>query len=89
MATDGTSSLHWQELYELAIVELDAAKLPQRIAIAYEAVLDRAEETLTMPLGREHQQLDEALRNLQALRQEIHAWKSNPDRHGDVMRTAN
>jgi hypothetical protein len=89
MATDGTSLLHWKELYELAIVELDAAKLPQRIAIAHEAILDRVEETLTMPLGSEHQQLDEALRNLQALRNEIHAWQSKPDRDGEGMRKAN
>jgi hypothetical protein len=71
--------LHWKELYELAIVELDAAKLRQRIAIAQEAILDRVEETLTMPLGGEHQELDDALRNLQALRH---------DRDSDGMRKA-
>jgi hypothetical protein len=34
MATDGTSHLlHWSELFQLAMVELDPAKLPARIGI--------------------------------------------------------
>ena len=58
MATDGTSHLlHWSELYQLAIIELDTAKLPQRITVAHEAILDRIEDTLTLPCGGEHQKL--------------------------------
>ena len=89
MATDGTYHLlHWSELYQLAILELDAEKLPARIAIAHEAILDRIEDTLTMPCGGEHQKLDNALRNLRALRQESHASQSKPDRDSDGMRKA-
>ena len=89
MATDGTSHLlHWSELFQLAMVELDPAKLPARIAIAHEAILDRIEDTLTMPCGGEHQKLDDALRNLHALRQGIHAWQSKADRDGDGLRRA-
>ena len=89
MATDGTSHLlHWSELFQLAMVELDPAKLPARIAIAHEAILDRIEETLTKPSGGEHQKLDDAVKNLRALRQEIHAWQSKPDYDGDGVRKA-
>jgi len=35
----------WKELYKLAVMELDTAKLPQRITDARNAILDRAEET--------------------------------------------
>jgi len=81
MATDGTSKLlHWRELYQLAMVELDDAKLPQRITVAHEAILDRIEQTLAKPSAGEHQELSDALHGLRTLRHEINAWQSKPDR---------
>ncbi len=37
----------WEKLYERAILELDYAKVPERIAEARHAMHDRAEEILT------------------------------------------
>lgn len=37
----------WRELYERAILELDDARVPERIAEARHAIHDRAEEILT------------------------------------------
>lgn len=47
-ATDGSifSARRWHELYHSAIIELDSAKLPGRIAEARRAILDRAKEIL-------------------------------------------
>jgi hypothetical protein len=86
MATDGTSNLlRWQELYQLAMVELDGTKLPQRIAIAHEAILDRIQESLTTASANERQQLHDALHGLRILRQEINAWQSKPDHNSNGM----
>jgi len=71
MTTAGTPGpLDWKELYRLAFVELDPAKLPQRIADARVAVLNRIEETLKNPGLGEHQTLNDALSGLRVLRQE-------------------
>jgi hypothetical protein len=39
----------WQNLYEAAILELDARKLPQRIAMAQHAILGRIEDLKSRP----------------------------------------
>jgi hypothetical protein len=54
-------------LYESALLETDARKLPERIATARSAILDRIEESLTHPLPGEHRAMDEALRHLRRL----------------------
>jgi len=38
----------WKDLYQLAILEMDPAKLPQRIEDARNAVLDRLEGSLSV-----------------------------------------
>jgi hypothetical protein len=87
MAPDGRSNLLlWQELYKLAMVERDDAKLPQRIALAQEAVLDRIAATLTKPSDPEHQELYDALHGLRTLRQQIRARQNKPDRDSEGMR---
>jgi hypothetical protein len=53
----------WHELYHAAIIELDSAKLPGRIAEARRAILDRAKEILTTSRD-EHYFLNDALRSL-------------------------
>ena len=64
------ATLDWKQLYQLALVELDPAKLPQRIADARVAVLDRIEDTLKNPGIGEQQMLNDALNGLRVLRQE-------------------
>src|ERR1019366_3990348 len=54
----------WEKLYERAILELDYAKVPERIAEARQAMHDRAEEVLTESSSNERGALSKALRNL-------------------------
>jgi hypothetical protein len=61
----------WKELYQLAVTELDSAKLRQRVADARNAILDRVEETHTKPFPYdERQQLNDALNGLRVIQQE-------------------
>jgi hypothetical protein len=59
----------WIPLYEMAMLETDPGKLPQRITTARSAILDRIEESLTHPLPGEQRAMDDALRNLRRLAQ--------------------
>lgn len=71
MTTAGTSGPpDWKQLYQLAFVELDPVKLPQRIADAHTAILNRIEDTLKNPGLGEQQMLNDALNGLRVLRQE-------------------
>ena len=40
---------YWTELYQLAVIERDPAKLRKRVADARNAIFDHIEETLTKP----------------------------------------
>ena len=74
MSTNGTPRPQdWKELYQLAMVETDPAKLPPLIADAHRAILDRIQETLTKPISAEHDRLSDALSGLRALRQEVNS----------------
>ena len=72
MTTDGAPHQpDWQELYTFAMIELNPVKLPQRIADARAAILDRIQETISKPSHyNERQQLADALTGLRVLRQE-------------------
>src|SRR5262247_196070 len=59
----------WIPLYEIAMLETDAGKLPEKITIARGAILDRIEESLMHPLPGEQRAMDDALRNLRKLAQ--------------------
>lgn len=59
----------WKDLYECAMLELDSSRLPERIADAYRAIVDRAEEIVTNQSEDEHYALNDALRGLQLLEQ--------------------
>ena len=59
----------WIPLYEMAVLETDAGKLPQLITVARSAIFDRIEESLTHPLPGEQRAMDDALRNLRRLAQ--------------------
>ena len=61
----------WKELYRLAAIETDPAKLPRRISEARKSVLDRIEETLWKPVHYdERQQLSDAMNGLRTVQQE-------------------
>ena len=59
---------HWKRLYEAAILELDPAKLLERIAVAQSAVLDQMEDGLSKPSDGEQFTLHDALHMLSTLR---------------------
>jgi hypothetical protein len=59
---------HWRQLTQAAILELDPAKLLERIADAQRAVLDRIEDGLTKPPDSEQLALRDALDSLRSLR---------------------
>jgi hypothetical protein len=66
----GTSfSSTWKHLYECAMLEFDKNKLPERIAAAHRAIVERAEEIITNQSTDEHYALNDALRALQLLEQ--------------------
>ena len=56
--------MDWKNLYQLAILEQDPARLPVRVADAQGAILDRLEATFTTAHGREYRELSEALKGL-------------------------
>ena len=61
----------WNELYRLAILELDSTRLPARIDDARNAILDRLADTLHLRCSYdEHQELSDALNGLRVLRRE-------------------
>lgn len=61
------SGATWEQLYQWAIVELDHARFQGRITDARHAILDRAEEMLTLPPGTEQRALNNALKTLRML----------------------
>jgi hypothetical protein len=71
----------WQEPYSAAMLELDPDKLPQRIAMAQEAIAKRLEETKNdgMRSGDERLALSDAQQTLRALARTI----KPPEPHGN------
>lgn len=70
MATS-EQSLDWQDLYLLAVLETDPAKLSRRISAARVAILGRIAENGTKPHNHhEHQELSDAINGLRVLQQE-------------------
>jgi hypothetical protein len=72
MTTDGVPRpADWKDLYQLAVIELDPAKLSNRITDASNAILDRIQETISVAAHyQERQELTDALKGLRVLRQE-------------------
>ena len=59
---------HWKRLYEAAILELDSARLLQRIAVAQTAILDQVEDDFSKPPDGQQRALRDALHMLNTLR---------------------
>src|SRR4051812_19068653 len=71
MNTNAARVPDWKNLYQLAVMEPDPAKLSQRIVDARSVILDRIQETLTTSSHyTERQELSDALNGLRVLRQE-------------------
>ena len=66
-ANEPSLSAGWRKLYECAILELDKGLLPERIAVARRAILDRAEDILRTGSTDERVALNDALRALRVL----------------------
>jgi len=66
----------WQELYQLAMLETDPAKLPPLIVDAQRAILDRIQETIAKPVFGEQERLSDSLCGLRTLRNEVNSWKN-------------
>ena len=58
----------WQRLCQAALLELDPVRLPERIAAARDAILDRVEEGHTKSPNGEQLALRDALATLDSLR---------------------
>lgn len=87
MSTNGTPRPQdWEELYQLAMLETDPAKLSPLIADAHSAILGRIQETLTKPLSAETERLSDALSGLRTLRQEVNSWKNKSIGDGAGLR---
>ena len=69
MTTDGVPRApDWKELYQLAVIELDTAKLSHRVSDARNAILDRIQETISVAAHyHERQELADALNGLRVL----------------------
>ena len=61
----------WQRCYEAALLELDPAKLPERIEDAYRAILMYMEVAGANCSVVERQAMADALANLRVLRREV------------------
>jgi hypothetical protein len=87
MSTNGTPRPRGRkELYELAMLETDPAKLSPLIADAHKAILDRIQATLTKPVSAERERLSDALNGLRTLRHEVNSWRSKANGDGSDLR---
>jgi hypothetical protein len=64
---DAARAPQWRVLYQSAMLELDLAKLPERIVAARSAVLDRIADGFSKPSDCEQIALRDALEGLRAL----------------------
>ena len=65
----------WKLLYDAAVRETDRSKLPQRIATAQNAILNRIEESMRSPAFGEQCAMNDALRNLRRLEKSLPSRK--------------
>jgi hypothetical protein len=68
----------WEQLYTSAVLELDEGRLPERVAVARRAILDRVEEILTTVRTDEHRALSDALRFLLLLEEVVGRESKHP-----------
>jgi hypothetical protein len=87
MSTNGAPRPQdWKELYQLAMLETDPARLAPLIADAQRAILDRIQETIAKPVSGEQERLSDALCGLRTLRNEVNSWKNRSIGDGAGLR---
>jgi len=72
----------WQQTYQAALLEVDPAKLPNRIIAAYAAIQLYREEAATNNSGVDHEAISDALSNLRVLRREAGIPANDPNEKG-------
>jgi len=77
----------WQRSYQAALLEVDPAKMPERIEQAYNAIRIYIYASGQNSNGAERQALADALANLRVLRRELGLQINNSD-HGEPKTTA-
>src|SRR5258707_15222922 len=70
MTNSSSTPEKWPELHRAAVLEVDHAKLKQRISDAQLAIIYRIEATLARPRSPEHQEMYDALNGLHVLYRE-------------------
>lgn len=63
----GQLNSEWKNLYEVAVSETDHNKLPERIAIARDAILNRIQASIGDPGVGDQCAMDAALRTLRRM----------------------
>jgi hypothetical protein len=79
------STPDWNELYRLAITEIDFRQLPKRIASAQNAIVERIAATVTEPCSDEQQMMCDALNGLRVLQK---AFENHLQQFGEPGRGA-
>ena len=77
---NGEPRQDWRESYHAALLELDPAKLPERIEQAYKAIQIYMDIERQNCNGVELQALADALANLRVLRREVGLSIGHPNR---------
>lgn len=67
MPDERVPAAHWKELFEVALMEHDHAKISKQREVARHAILDRVEDLLTCPYTEEHRALKDAYQYLRSL----------------------
>jgi hypothetical protein len=76
----------WKSLYDAAIRESDPSKLPERIAAARNAILNRIQESMRNRALGEQCEMNDALRDLGGLEKPATLPKSFVQKHGTLIR---
>jgi hypothetical protein len=76
MSKDGQPE--WQQAYQAALLEVDPAKLGDRILAAYAAIHEAAKNNSDL----DHESLSDALSNLRVLRREAGLPANDPNEKG-------
>jgi len=74
--------LEWQQAYQSALLEVDPAKLRDRVKAAYAAIQTYRDDAAKSNSDVDHGALADALSNLRVLRREAGVHSNDPDEKG-------
>ena len=72
----------WQQAYQAALLEVDPAKLRDRILAAYAAIQTYQDEAVNDNSDVDHEAISDALSNLRVLRREAGLPANDPNEKG-------